>query len=55
VLNDPGFRERTVSSMPLGRIMVVEDIMGAIVFLASPASRMISGASLLIDGGHLTH
>jgi NAD(P)-dependent dehydrogenase (short-subunit alcohol dehydrogenase family) len=55
VLDDPEFRERTVRGMPLGRIMVVEDIMGAIVFLASPASRMISGTSLVIDGGFLTH
>jgi NAD(P)-dependent dehydrogenase (short-subunit alcohol dehydrogenase family) len=55
VLDDPKFRERTVRGMPLGRIMVVEDIMGAIVFLAAPASRMISGTSLVIDGGYLTH
>jgi NAD(P)-dependent dehydrogenase (short-subunit alcohol dehydrogenase family) len=55
VLDDPKFRELTVRGMPLGRIMVVEDIMGAIVFLASPASRMISGTSLVIDGGYLTH
>jgi NAD(P)-dependent dehydrogenase (short-subunit alcohol dehydrogenase family) len=55
VLGDPAFRERTVANMPLGRIMVVEDIMGAIVFLASPASRMITGTSLVVDGGHLTH
>ena len=35
----------------LGRIGEVEDIMGAIVFLASDASVLITGASLLIDGG----
>ncbi len=55
VLSDPKFRERIVRTMPLGRIMQVEDIMGAVVFLASDASRMITGASLLIDGGALTH
>ena len=55
VLDDAKFRERVVRAMPLGRIMQVEDIMGAVVFLASPASRMISGLSLVIDGGMLTH
>jgi NAD(P)-dependent dehydrogenase (short-subunit alcohol dehydrogenase family) len=55
VLADPKFRDRVVRQMPLGRVMQVEDIMGAIVFLASDASRMVTGASLLIDGGALTH
>jgi NAD(P)-dependent dehydrogenase (short-subunit alcohol dehydrogenase family) len=55
VLSDPKFRERIVRSMPLGRIMTVEDIMGAVVFLASPASAMVTGLSLVIDGGTLTH
>ncbi|WP_237214905.1 SDR family NAD(P)-dependent oxidoreductase, partial [Falsiroseomonas oryziterrae] len=55
VLSDPKFLDRVVRSMPLGRVMQVEDIMGAIVFLASDASRMITGASLVIDGGALTH
>lgn len=55
VLQDPKFRDNVVRAMPLGRIMTVDDIMGAIVFLASPASRMISGLSLVIDGGTLTH
>lgn len=55
VLSDPQFRARIVRAMPLGRIMTVEDIMGAVVFLASPASRMITGHSLVVDGGMLTH
>ncbi|MGG5818702.1 SDR family NAD(P)-dependent oxidoreductase [Falsiroseomonas sp. HW251] len=55
VLSDAKFRDRIVRQMPLGRVMQVEDIIGAIVFLASDASRMVTGASLLIDGGALTH
>ena len=35
----------------LGRIGTIEDLMGAIVFLASDASALITGASLLVDGG----
>jgi len=35
----------------LGRIGEVEDIMGAVVFLASDASSLITGSALMIDGG----
>lgn len=51
LLSDEKFRAAHLRRTPLGRMMSVEDIMGAIVFFASPASAMISGASLLIDGG----
>ncbi len=54
VLADPKFRAGHERRTPLGRIMTVEDLMGAIVFLAAPASAMISGTSLVIDGGFLT-
>jgi len=39
------------SKIKLGRIGEIEDIMGAVVFLASPAASLITGTSLLIDGG----
>ncbi|MCC7347034.1 MAG: SDR family oxidoreductase [Variibacter sp.] len=55
VLNDPKFRDRVVRAMPMGRVMTVEDLMGAIVFLASDASAMVTGLSLVVDGGTLTH
>lgn len=55
VLDDPQFRARVVRAMPLGRVMQVEDIMGAVIFLAAPVSGMVSGLSLVIDGGTLTH
>jgi NAD(P)-dependent dehydrogenase (short-subunit alcohol dehydrogenase family) len=51
LLSDPAFRAREARRMPLGRILSVEDVMGAILFLASPAAAGITGASLLIDGG----
>jgi len=35
----------------LGRIGEVEDIMGPVVFLASDAAAMITGAALMVDGG----
>ena len=51
MLKDSEFRNAVISKIKLGRIGKVEDLMGAIVFLASDAARMITGASLLIDGG----
>lgn len=50
-LEDTAFKETTISKIKLGRLGQVEDIMGAIVFLASDAAALITGASLLIDGG----
>ena len=35
----------------LGRVGQVEDLMGAIVFLASDASALMTGTSMIIDGG----
>lgn len=51
MLKDPEFRDAVLSKIKLGRTGQVEDLMGAIVFLASDAAAMITGASLLIDGG----
>jgi NAD(P)-dependent dehydrogenase (short-subunit alcohol dehydrogenase family) len=39
------------SKIKLPRIGEVEDVMGAVVFLASDASAMITGSALMIDGG----
>jgi len=48
---DPSFRTDVLSKIKLGRLGKVEDLMGAIVFLASDASSLMTGASVLIDGG----
>ena len=50
-LSDPDFRAWVLSKIKLGRLGRVEDIMGPIVFLASDAAQLITGASLLVDGG----
>lgn len=51
LLSDPAFRAAQERRVPLGRILSVEDVTGAVVFLASPAASGITGASLLVDGG----
>jgi NAD(P)-dependent dehydrogenase (short-subunit alcohol dehydrogenase family) len=50
-LADPEFRNWVMSRIPLGRIGRMEEIAAAIVFLASPAASLITGTSLVIDGG----
>jgi len=50
-LQDPAFREFVLSRIKLGRLGAVDDLMGAVVFLASDASSLMTGASLVIDGG----
>jgi NAD(P)-dependent dehydrogenase (short-subunit alcohol dehydrogenase family) len=48
---DEAFKASVLSKIKLGRIGQVEDLMGAIVFLASDASALMTGTSLIIDGG----
>jgi NAD(P)-dependent dehydrogenase (short-subunit alcohol dehydrogenase family) len=50
-LNNPERKAWIMSKIKLGRVGEVEDIMGAVVFLASDAAALITGTSLLIDGG----
>ena len=49
--DDPDKRAWIESKIKLGRVGQVEDIMGACVFLASDAAALVTGASLLVDGG----
>lgn len=50
-LQRPGFREQVVTQIPLGRLGELEDVMGAALFLATPASALVTGTSIVIDGG----
>jgi len=49
--DDPVLREDLLSRIPLGRVGQPEDVVGSVVFLASPAADMITGHTLLVDGG----
>jgi NAD(P)-dependent dehydrogenase (short-subunit alcohol dehydrogenase family) len=50
-LADPAFKAGVLSKIALGRLGQVEDIMGAVVFLASDASSLVTGSALMVDGG----
>jgi len=48
---DPNFCATLTGKVPMGRLGKPDDLKGAAVFLASPASRFVTGANLPIDGG----
>ena len=48
---DPAFLASVLGKIKLGRLGRPEDLMGAVVFLASEVSALMTGASLVIDGG----
>jgi NAD(P)-dependent dehydrogenase (short-subunit alcohol dehydrogenase family) len=48
---DNAFRNDVLRKIKLGRLGTVEDLMGAIVFLASDAAALITGTALVVDGG----
>jgi NAD(P)-dependent dehydrogenase (short-subunit alcohol dehydrogenase family) len=45
------FRNDTLRRIKLGRLGQIEELMGAVVFLASDASSLMTGTSMVIDGG----
>ena len=45
------FKADVLSRIKLGRLGTVEDLMGAVVFLGSAASALMTGSSLIVDGG----
>jgi NAD(P)-dependent dehydrogenase (short-subunit alcohol dehydrogenase family) len=49
--NDKAFHEDVLRRIKLSRLGTVEDLMGAVVFLASDAAALVTGTSLVVDGG----
>jgi len=49
----PGFREQVEAKIKLGRVGQVEDLMGAILLLASDAGALMTGSALLVDGDEI--
>ena len=45
------FKKEVLNNIPLGRFAQLSDVASAVVFLASDAASMITGTSLLVDGG----
>jgi 2-deoxy-D-gluconate 3-dehydrogenase len=51
LLQDDRVRKEVLCRIPLGRPAEADDVLGAVVFPASPASDMVTGHTLIIDGG----
>jgi len=52
VRENPEFNSKVVARIPGGEWAEPEDLAGAAIFLASPASRLINGATIPVDGGY---
>lgn len=50
-LDDPLFRASVLARIPVGDVATTTDVAGAVIYLASPAGRMVNGAVLAVDGG----
>lgn len=50
-LDDPDFKKGVLSNILLNKVGKPKDVSSAVVYLASPAGNMITGTTLLIDGG----
>jgi gluconate 5-dehydrogenase len=50
---DQSWVERMTRAVPLGRLGALDDLVGAAIFLAAPASRYMTGQCLVLDGGYL--
>jgi NAD(P)-dependent dehydrogenase (short-subunit alcohol dehydrogenase family) len=46
------FREDVLRRIPMGRVGTIEEVVSAVLFLASSAASLITGTSLLVDGGY---
>lgn len=51
MFENPEFKASVLAKIKLGRIGSVEDLMGAVLFLASDAAALVTGTSLVVDGG----
>ena len=54
-LADPKFREYALAKNLLGRIGTPEEVVGAVIYLASPESSLVTGHVLLVDAGWTAH
>ncbi len=51
MLDDPGFRDFVLDMIPMGKLGRIEDVVAAVMYLVSPGARLVTGHSLVVDGG----
>lgn len=50
-LDEPEYRRKVVERIPVGDVGTIRDVAGAVIYLASDASRLVNGIVLPVDGG----
>jgi gluconate 5-dehydrogenase len=50
-LENPKTREQVLQRIPLGRVAEPQDVVGAVLFLCSPAAAFVTGQVIYVDGG----
>ncbi len=50
-LDRPEFLDSVLTRLPIGHVGQIDDVAGAVIYLASPAGAMVTGHVLLVDGG----
>jgi 2-deoxy-D-gluconate 3-dehydrogenase len=50
-LDEPDYLAGVLERIPAGRVGTIDDVAGAVIYLASPASDMVTGHVLVVDGG----
>ena len=53
-LDDPELKAHYEHLFPVGRVLETDDLVGAVIYLASDASEMVTGHNLNVDGGYLS-
>ena len=54
-LEDPEFSEFVMGMIAMKRLGTVDEVAAAVLYLASPASGIVTGTSLRVDGGWTAH
>jgi NAD(P)-dependent dehydrogenase (short-subunit alcohol dehydrogenase family) len=49
--DNPEYYSNVVNRIPANRVAELRDVAGAVIYLASPAENMVTGTTLLVDGG----
>lgn len=50
-LDQPDYLKSVLDRIPIGRVGTIDDVAGAVIYLASPAGGMVNGEVLKVDGG----